>query len=159
MTATPLERLTAILARENSVLDPEDAGNLAEVILQEMPEIDIHSHRADIEGISRVEAKTRNLRDMYNGWFTCARGTLTDQLDTTDRTVDVRVSIDNQVLFIRPNGYGDSCSMDGRGCPVVIEIADGELRIVVWGDINSEEYTHIISLEGAREDRRVEDGD
>ena len=32
----------------------------------------------------------------------------------------------------------------------MIEAWDGELRVIVWGDINQEDLTHIISLEGAR---------
>jgi hypothetical protein len=27
----------------------------------------------------------------------------------------------------------------------------GEARVVVWGDINKENHTHLISLEGAKE--------
>ena len=63
----------------------------------------------------------------------------------------------NGAIYIQAKGYGDCCSNDGYGTPVFIEWYDGELRVVVFGDINQEDPTHIISLEGAREDKRIED--
>lgn len=57
-------------------------------------------------------------------------------------------------VYIRPDGYGDACSHDGEGSPVMLEVWEGELRVVIWGDINKEDPTHIISLEGAREEKR-----
>ena len=64
---------------------------------------------------------------------------------------------DTEVLFawgIKAEGYGDYTSADGLGMPIVLEHYEGELRLLVWSDINQEEPTHIISLEGAREDKR-----
>lgn len=57
-------------------------------------------------------------------------------------------------LLIRPEGYGDLVSDDGKGYPVALEMVDGKLRLVIWGDINNEDPTHVIDLEGAREDAR-----
>lgn len=57
-------------------------------------------------------------------------------------------------IEIRPIGYGDCTSKKGYGCPVIIERWEGDLRLVVWGDINKEDPTHIISLEGAKESLR-----
>lgn len=34
---------------------------------------------------------------------------------------------------------------------ITLEIWDGQLRLLVWADRNSEEPTHIINLEGAKE--------
>ncbi|MDV3001011.1 MAG: hypothetical protein N5P05_002617 [Chroococcopsis gigantea SAG 12.99] len=33
---------------------------------------------------------------------------------------------------------------------LLIEISDGSLKLIVWADINSEDPTHVIELEGAR---------
>jgi hypothetical protein len=54
-------------------------------------------------------------------------------------------------------GYGDKCTMPGYGTPVFVELHKGELRVLVWSDINMEDPTHIIPLGGAREDRRQPD--
>jgi hypothetical protein len=80
--------------------------------------------------------------------------TLSDGADENPRSVDVVVDASNGWLCIQPEGYGDLCSKDGEGTPVLIELYEGELRVVVWDDINQEDHTHLISLEGAREDRR-----
>ncbi len=55
------------------------------------------------------------------------------------------------------DGYGDYGSTAGHGCPVMIEHYDGVLRLLVWGDINQQDPTHIIDLEGALEAKRVDD--
>lgn len=59
-------------------------------------------------------------------------------------------------IYLKFEGYGDKYSQDGKGTPVVIEYHQGEVRVVVWNDINQEDMTHAISLEGAREDMRIE---
>lgn len=56
-------------------------------------------------------------------------------------------------ICIRPRGYGDKTSMDGKGFPIVIEFDNGVPRIIVWNDINVEEPT-IISLHNAKESLR-----
>jgi hypothetical protein len=60
-------------------------------------------------------------------------------------------------LDIRVEGYGSNISGDGNGCPIFLEKWEGKLRLIVWADINSEEPTHIIDLEGARESARKPD--
>jgi hypothetical protein len=57
-------------------------------------------------------------------------------------------------MWIHPEGFGDCCSEDGHGKPIGIEIWDGEVRVLIWGDINSEDLTHTISLNGASEELR-----
>ena len=37
---------------------------------------------------------------------------------------------------------------EGHGTPVFIELYKGELRVIVWADINQEDPTHIIPLGG-----------
>jgi len=55
-------------------------------------------------------------------------------------------------LAFCPEGYGDFENIDG--IPLMLELFDGVLSVIVWGDINDEEYTAKISLEGAREELR-----
>ena len=57
-------------------------------------------------------------------------------------------------LYLLFRGYGDATSNDGHGCPIKIENDGGRIRIVVWSDINSEEYTHSIYLDEALESKR-----
>lgn len=58
-------------------------------------------------------------------------------------------------LGIRPTGYSVYDSQDGYGYPIILEVYDGEVRLIVWADINSENPTHTISLEGARTDKSL----
>ena len=82
---------------------------------------------------------------------------LADKSDVSGKSVPVIVELDNRSVYIIPQGYGDASSADNCGCPVMLEIWEGELRVVVWGDINQEDPTHIISLEGALESKRIEE--
>ena len=71
--------------------------------------------------------------------------------------------IDGNSISVEAEGY-NTCNIDddckpgtGITAPVMIEAWDGELRVIVWGDINQEDPTHIISLEGARKSERDDD--
>jgi hypothetical protein len=57
-------------------------------------------------------------------------------------------------IAIRIEGYGDLGSAEGHGTPILLERHEGRLRLVIWDDINQEEPTAIIGLEGARESKR-----
>lgn len=59
-------------------------------------------------------------------------------------------------ISIYAKGYGDSWSVEGRGIPIWIDFRNGDLRVYVFGNINSENPTHVISLANAREERRLE---
>jgi len=80
-------------------------------------------------------------------------GELVDKSEN-DKKVSVKVEIDDGNIYIHPEGYGDCSSQDGYGYPLMIEIWEGELRVVAWSDINEEDPTDTISLEGAREELR-----
>jgi hypothetical protein len=58
-------------------------------------------------------------------------------------------------LLIGFRGFGEASAQEGFGFPVVIEQHEGRLRLIVWSDINQEDPTHIIDLEGARESARL----
>ena len=81
------------------------------------------------------------------------KATLHDQSED-DNSLRTVVENLNGSIYISPKGYGDACSADGCGIPALIEVYEGELRIIIWGDINKEDPTHTISLEGARESNR-----
>jgi len=66
--------------------------------------------------------------------------------------IDCSIEISDQICFIA-KGYGDHCSQDGHGCPVMIENHNGELQVIIWEDINEQDPT-IISLANARESNR-----
>jgi hypothetical protein len=61
---------------------------------------------------------------------------------------------DGDMVVIGADGYGEKNGTPDSGGPVVIELYEGQLRVIVWGDINSEDPTHIIPLDGALETAR-----
>ncbi|MBX7102592.1 MAG: hypothetical protein K1X57_00825 [Gemmataceae bacterium] len=63
----------------------------------------------------------------------------------------IRISISPNGVAVFAEGYGDGGSVEGYGTPVFLELYRGELRAIIWADINSEDPTHIIPLNGARE--------
>ncbi len=67
----------------------------------------------------------------------------------------VRIKKTSNSIDIVPDGYGDFGSEDGQGVPILLEIYEGELRLIVWNDINSEDPM-IINMEGAKETNRKE---
>ena len=76
--------------------------------------------------------------------------------------IPVCASLDNNFIQFEAEGFNACGTCDeqeiGRGIKsfVAIEIWHGELRLLVWADINQEDPTHTISLEGARETKRDE---
>ena len=59
--------------------------------------------------------------------------------------------------------YGVTISLEGHGLNtmetgqeqvIYIEQKDGEVRVLIWADINEEEPTHVIDLSKARETNR-----
>jgi len=77
-----------------------------------------------------------------------------DSKDREDpKTLQVKIlnlPIDNRPVTgidLSFSGYGNVCPEAGI---VYIENRDGIPYIIIWGDANSEEPTHVISLEGAK---------
>jgi len=64
-----------------------------------------------------------------------------------------KIEIGGQIC-IGVEGYGEKNAYVGNGTPIVVEVYQGTLRVIVFGDINSEEPTEIISLDGAKESHR-----
>jgi hypothetical protein len=67
----------------------------------------------------------------------------------------IRIAISQNGVSVYAEGYGDCGSAEAQGTPVFIELYRGELRLIVWANINSEDPTHIIPLNGARESNRL----
>jgi hypothetical protein len=62
-----------------------------------------------------------------------------------------------RALLVRPHGTG-TLGMDvDEGWPVMLEWWEGRPRLIVWADINREDPTHTIELEGALETARKEE--
>jgi hypothetical protein len=57
-------------------------------------------------------------------------------------------------LDIYADGFGCDASYGEYGSPVFLEYRNGHLRLIVWGDINKEDPTHTIDLDGALESNR-----
>lgn len=82
---------------------------------------------------------------------------LQDGLPGNTGQISVRVEADGSTLSIYPEGYGEFSSADGYGCPVFLELYDGQLRLVVFPNINVES-PRVMDLNAAKEScRRPED--
>jgi hypothetical protein len=66
----------------------------------------------------------------------------------------IKMSPSGQIL-VAVDGYGDCSSRNGEGHPILIEKWDGVLRVVCWKDINFQDVTDIVNLEGAKEEKRI----
>lgn len=71
-------------------------------------------------------------------------------------TQDAIIEVHQEAIEIGFEGYGECGAAEGYGRPVRIELYEGKLRALVWADINSEDPTHIIDLNGAQEAARDE---
>lgn len=80
--------------------------------------------------------------------------TLIDAEPSFDGQQPIKVVTDSQGVSIEARGFGDCGSADGHGSPIFLELYQGSLRLLVWADINDEEPTHVINLDGAKEECR-----
>lgn len=70
-------------------------------------------------------------------------------------TIEAEIIFNERGISIGFDGYGDKTT-DGRGTPIYIELHNGVPKIYIWGDINYDDPTLIISLEGAALSNRKE---
>jgi hypothetical protein len=75
---------------------------------------------------------------------------------TTGAAHRVDIKVGHGGISITPKGYGDYCSEEGHGAPVLVEVIGGKPRVVIWDDINKEDSSHVIPLDGAHEDLRID---
>lgn len=87
---------------------------------------------------------------------TLAEMTLSDSGELNTPDLAVRLDGTCQALDIYVEGFGSAAAMPGYGPIALLEIWEGELRLVVWADVNEEDPTHTIILDGARESQRKE---
>lgn len=73
--------------------------------------------------------------------------------------VDFEGAAHDNAVVLNLDGFGLYSMEAGFGGVVLLEFWDSEVRLLVWADINKEEATHVISLEGAREFRRRPEDD
>ncbi len=52
------------------------------------------------------------------------------------KEIPVTIESSNDHLLIRPLGYGDYDSTDGEGTPIMVEVFEGKLRVIIWSDIS-----------------------
>jgi hypothetical protein len=82
--------------------------------------------------------------------------TLTDNYYDSDlQELSGSIKIVDGHMLISFDGYGDCMSNDGDGSPLLVGLYNNQLKVFMWDDINKEDVTHIISLEGAKENKRV----
>ena len=73
----------------------------------------------------------------------------------SDKKQYVKVDFFDDHICICPEGYGDKTSKDGHGAPIMIEIHEGKVKVILWSDINQEDPTHNVDMSGAMETKRV----
>jgi hypothetical protein len=66
---------------------------------------------------------------------------------SSKKTVLAKVVTRNGTIDINIKGY----DFNNNNGIITLELLEGQLRLLVWADKNSEEPTHIINLEGAKE--------
>lgn len=79
---------------------------------------------------------------------------LEDVDGVNERKIPIVVESGMDGLYIRPLGYGDKTSAIGHGCPIIMELHNDDLRVVLTPDIE-DENCQVVDLEDARESRLV----
>ncbi len=81
-----------------------------------------------------------------------------DVLDDNNEHSNLKggLCVTNRGVHFTFEGYGDYISEPGHGVPLMVEYCEGSPRVVAWNDINQEDHTDIVYLDGAKETRRLE---
>jgi hypothetical protein len=103
----------------------------------------------------QYELMLAHLRRMANDQTASMNAVITEQNSEAENQREIRVKVAAQSgqLYLYPEGYGEFGAADGFGSPVFLDVWDGELRVILTTDINSQDQ-QIISIEAAREERR-----
>ena len=75
----------------------------------------------------------------------------------TGKELPINIDINEQGIFIGAKGYGEKSGNSPFATPIMVEYDHGELRVIAWSDINSEDPTHLIDMRKARESNRDEE--
>lgn len=70
-------------------------------------------------------------------------------LDDGYPNIKCKTLIHSNKILVHASGYGEHCTDEGA-YPIMIENYKGGLRVLLWADINEEDPTHVICLDGAR---------
>ena len=68
----------------------------------------------------------------------------------------IGITGDSNLVSVEVDGHNNCVTCDnaefGKGHRAIVsfEVWEGELRCLVWADINQEDPTHVISLDGAK---------
>lgn len=79
---------------------------------------------------------------------------LKDLSSNSGKTVACTVNFSEGQICVQVAGHGDYSSADGSGVPVMIEYYEDSVWVTAWGDINQENPTLNLRLDGARESKR-----
>jgi hypothetical protein len=93
------------------------------------------------------DADLPNLVDFHVGSLLGDQGV--DDPDKAPKVLAAAVQTD-EAIYLMAESYGDGASSYGYGCPVIIELYEGALRVIPWDDISKDDCGEIISLEGAK---------
>ena len=116
-------------------------------------------NQADIDDIEEIQ-QPRDVINRYDNMADQSGNLLIEYFiseqcpDAPCKKLPVNVMAESGKLWIGPAGYGDKTSIDGYGWPIGLEIWEGRLRLIVFGNINVED-PQIIDLENARETARM----
>lgn len=142
------QTITTIIASLRLMQIVIDRGDLGEYELPHFEEVD----PLDMASISELceslntESVTIDGTDSHDFAFS-----LRDEMMSADGDIKGKVKVCNNLgLSIGFAGYSENTIDDISGFPVYIEKFDNKLQVRIYGDINSEEPTHNISLENAR---------
>jgi hypothetical protein len=67
--------------------------------------------------------------------------------EDSKQELKAKVTADNRGIYISLDGYEDGC---GNPETILVELCEGEARVVVWADKEQEDPSHIISMEGVK---------
>ena len=79
---------------------------------------------------------------------------LVDQANPKAQPATGKIKVDANGIYIAIDGYGECAAEDGAGTPIGLELYAGHVRVLVWADINSDDASHIINMDEARESQR-----
>lgn len=72
-----------------------------------------------------------------------------------DSILKGRIEVNEQGIFINLEGYGEKVSPQEQSFPIMVELHDGQPRVIVWSNINIEGATHDVKLGSASEEKRA----
>jgi len=83
---------------------------------------------------------------------------LAEQGDGSQDEVTGTVIVDKSgMLNIRLDGFSDHSSEEDGGIPILLEYYEGSVIVRVYADINEDDPTDCVYLDGARNDKRIPD--